>query len=65
LSDSSSLEVALQVGYATTPGQLEPVVGGRFNPVTGLYSPIYSGSATDYTVQQITADVAARLSVWL
>jgi hypothetical protein len=65
LSDSSSLEVALQVGYATTPGELEPVVGSRLNPVTGLYSPIYPGSAIDYTVQQITADVAVRLSVWL
>jgi hypothetical protein len=66
LSDSLSLDLALQVGYTATSGELEPAVGGRrFNTVTGLYSPVYGSSGVGYTVQQLTADIAARLLVWL
>jgi hypothetical protein len=66
LSSSASLDLALHVGYATTSGELKPaIVGSRFNATTGLYAPIYSSPGPEYAVQQITADLAARLSIWL
>lgn len=66
LTDAASLDLTLRAGYAATSGDLEVrPFGARYNATTGLYQPIYPTSSVEYDVHEITADIAARLSIWL
>lgn len=67
LTDAVSLDLTLRVGYAATSGEIEApaIVGLRLNPVTGLYEPGGSSETREYDVRELTAGVAARLSIWL
>jgi hypothetical protein len=66
LTDAASLDLALRAGYAATSGKsYSPQSGGRLNATTGLYQPGYPSSSLEYDVDQLSADIAARLSIWL
>jgi hypothetical protein len=66
LADAVSLDLTLRFGYASTSGDLEldTTVGGEGDPGTGVLVPVYV-EWSDYTVAQLSADLFARLSIWL
>lgn len=66
LADAVSLDFALRVGFASTSGTLdEPAIVGRgYNATTGVYSPLYT-TRPEHMLQQLSADLFARLSIWL
>lgn len=66
LTDAASIDLALRAGYAATSGEIEMyLLGGRYNAMTGLYEQTYPASSVEYDIHEITADIAARLSIWL
>lgn len=66
LTDAASLDLTLRAGYAATSGEIDmPLYGTRLNAATGLYQPIYRASSLEYDIHEITADLTARLSIWL
>lgn len=66
LADAVSLDLALQFGYASSSGELDlnDIIGEQYNAATGMYVPIYV-QPTDYAVAQLSAELFARLSIWL
>lgn len=64
LTDAVSLDLTLRLGYAATSGEVGLSILGRYDSVTGLFRP-GPRETLEYDVDQILADVAARLSLWL
>lgn len=70
LADSVSLDLTLRAGYSTTSGEIDfripPIGQSEGNPDVQGGSPDFQvDDSLEYTFRQISADLAARLSIWL